>query len=133
MKPRNKRELYILECSKKLKPINKHQKKKAFNSVFTYSAVLKRKRKSDHKTIKCYHCGSIHDVEEGNTNADSDGSFSYTGLIPETEDITYVVQRGDYLSKIANKYGKTWQELASYNNIKNPSIIYIGQKIKIPK
>ena len=34
----------------------------------------------------------INDVEEGNTNADSDGSFSYTGLIPETEDITYVVK-----------------------------------------
>lgn len=63
MRPRNKRELYILECSKKLKPINKHQKKKAFNSVYPYSAVLKRKRKTDHKTIKCYHCGSIHEVE----------------------------------------------------------------------
>lgn len=63
MRPRNKRELYILECSKKLKPINKHQKKKAFNSVFPYSAVLKRKRKTDHKTIKCYHCDSVHEVE----------------------------------------------------------------------
>lgn len=68
---------------------------------------------------------------DGKNNIKSAISSKYLEKV--VEDITYVVQRGDYLSKIANKYGKTWQELASYNNIKNPSIIYIGQKIKIPK
>ena len=47
-------------------------------------------------------------------------------------DIIYVVKSGDTLSKIAAKYNTTYQELAAYNNISNPSLIYVGQKIKIP-
>ena len=44
----------------------------------------------------------------------------------------YVVKSGDTLSAIAAKYGTTYQKLAEYNNIDNPNIIYVGQKIKIP-
>ena len=44
----------------------------------------------------------------------------------------YVVQKGDTLSSIANKYGTTYQELAKYNNIKNPNLIYPNQIILIP-
>lgn len=46
--------------------------------------------------------------------------------------IEYVVVKGDTLSGIASKYGTTYQELASYNNISNPDLIYVGQVIKIP-
>lgn len=44
----------------------------------------------------------------------------------------YTVQPGDTLSKIAAKYGTTYQKLASYNGIANPNIINVGQKIRIP-
>lgn len=44
----------------------------------------------------------------------------------------YTVQPGDTLSKIAAKYGTTYQKLASYNGIANPNKINVGQKIKIP-
>lgn len=44
----------------------------------------------------------------------------------------YTVKSGDTLSGIAAKFGTTYQELAKYNNISNPNIIGIGQKIKIP-
>lgn len=44
----------------------------------------------------------------------------------------YTVQAGDTLSKIAAKYGTTYQKLASYNGIANPNIINVGQKIRIP-
>lgn len=44
----------------------------------------------------------------------------------------YVVKAGDTLSKIASKYGTTYQKLAEYNNIANPNLIYVGQKIRIP-
>lgn len=47
-------------------------------------------------------------------------------------EINYVVKKGDNLSKIANKYGTTYQALASYNNITNPNKIYIGQIIRVP-
>lgn len=49
-----------------------------------------------------------------------------------SDDEIYVVKKGDTLSKIANKYGITYKELAEYNNISNPNVIYVGQKIKIP-
>lgn len=44
----------------------------------------------------------------------------------------YTVVKGDTLSGIAAKYGTTYQALAAYNGISNPSIINVGQKIKIP-
>lgn len=44
----------------------------------------------------------------------------------------YVVQRGDTLSKIAQKYNTTYQKLAEYNGISNPNNINVGQVIKIP-
>ena len=49
-----------------------------------------------------------------------------------TNDTVYTVKSGDTLSGIALKYDTTYQELAKYNNIANPSIIYVGQKIRIP-
>jgi len=51
---------------------------------------------------------------------------------PTTVDVTYTVKSGDTLSGIASKYNTTYQKLAEYNNIPNPSIIYVGQKIRIP-
>ena len=41
------------------------------------------------------------------------------------------VQSGDTLSKIASQYGngKTYQQLAAINNISNPNLIYVNQKI----
>lgn len=51
---------------------------------------------------------------------------------PATGETVYTVQKGDTLSKIAAKYGTTYQKLASYNGIANPNIINVGQKIKIP-
>lgn len=49
----------------------------------------------------------------------------------ETEIIVYIVQPGDWLSKIAMKYNTTWKHLQKINNIKNPDLIFPGQKIKI--
>lgn len=44
----------------------------------------------------------------------------------------YTVKQDETLSDIASKFGTTYQKLAKYNNIKNPNLIYKGQKIKIP-
>lgn len=43
----------------------------------------------------------------------------------------YTVVKGDTLTKIANKYNTTINKLVSLNNIKNPNLIYVGQKIRI--
>jgi LysM repeat protein len=47
-------------------------------------------------------------------------------------DHTYVVVRGDTLSRIANRYGVDNSELASYNHIANSNLIYLNQRICIP-
>lgn len=44
----------------------------------------------------------------------------------------YTVKKGDTLSQIAAKYGTTYQAIAAFNGIKNPNVIRVGQKIKIP-
>lgn len=48
-----------------------------------------------------------------------------------TGSIIYTVKRGDTLSAIAKKYNTTVSELVSLNNIKNPNLIYVNQKIRI--
>lgn len=54
-----------------------------------------------------------------------------------SNDGTYVtVEKGDTLSEIARDFsshsgGKTYQELATLNNISNPNLIHVGQKIKL--
>ena len=47
---------------------------------------------------------------------------------PETP-IYYTVVRGDALYKIAKKYDCTIADLVKWNNISNPNLIYVGQKL----
>ena len=44
---------------------------------------------------------------------------------------TYVVKKGDTLGEIAKKYQTSVNELVRLNNIKNPNLIIVGQRIKI--
>ena len=56
-----------------------------------------------------------------------------TGWIDSpTQYITYTVQKGDTLGKIASKYKTTVATLAKINNIQNVNLINVGQKLKIP-
>jgi LysM repeat protein len=45
---------------------------------------------------------------------------------------TYTVQRGDTLIGIASQHGVSVEQLMAANNIKDPSLIQIGQVLKIP-
>lgn len=47
-------------------------------------------------------------------------------------EITIVVQRGDTLSYLAYKYGTTVKSIVDLNDIANPNLIYIGERIVIP-
>jgi len=44
----------------------------------------------------------------------------------------YVVKSGDQLSRIAKKYGVTVAAIQAANNIKDPNLIRVGQKLIIP-
>ena len=43
----------------------------------------------------------------------------------------YIVQRGDTLSGIAQRFGTTVARLASLNNIRNTDRIYVGQVLAL--
>lgn len=84
---------------------------------------------------------------EGNVDRDkfTDGILLTGGEIPNPEpepepnpnpddpdgNIYYIVKPGDTLSHIALWYNTTVEELVKLNNIQNPNLIYVGQKILI--
>lgn len=49
----------------------------------------------------------------------------------QTSGGVYTVVKGDMLKVIAKKFGTTIWELAKKNDIKNPDLIYIGQKLQV--
>lgn len=50
---------------------------------------------------------------------------------PASKAVYYTVKSGDNLSKIAKKYGTTYQAIAKLNGISNPNKIYVGQKLRV--
>mgnify|MGYP002623497567 CR=1 FL=1 len=44
----------------------------------------------------------------------------------------YLVQPGDTLAKIGQRYNVLWTSIAQANNLSNPNRIYVGQKLCIP-
>lgn len=50
-----------------------------------------------------------------------------------TEDIIYIVKKGDTLYGIASKYHKNAKEIATYNKLKNMNELSVGQRLKIPR
>lgn len=52
--------------------------------------------------------------------------------VPAPVERTYTVVKGDNLYRIGVKHNISWKTLVSYNNIKNPTLIYPGQVIRIP-
>lgn len=52
-------------------------------------------------------------------------------MLKAVDKVYYVVKRGDNLSKIAQRYGTTVNQLVSWNNIKNPNLIYPNQKLRV--
>lgn len=45
--------------------------------------------------------------------------------------VYYTVKGGDTLSKIASRYGTTYQKIAQMNGISNPNRIYVGQRLRV--
>ena len=46
--------------------------------------------------------------------------------------VIYVVKRGDTLMAIAWRYGVTTNAIVQANGIRNPNLIYVGQRLRIP-
>lgn len=51
--------------------------------------------------------------------------------VNKSTECIYIVKKGDNLTKIARRFGTSVRELAEINGIKNPNLIFTGQKIRI--
>ncbi len=66
------------------------------------------------------------------TEAEEETPAPVTPAPDDPQETVYTVKIRDTLSKIAKKFGTTYKVLAAYNGIKNPNLIYVNQKIRIP-
>ncbi|MFA7502039.1 MAG: 5'-nucleotidase C-terminal domain-containing protein [Anaerovoracaceae bacterium] len=72
-------------------------------------------------------------TELGEVDIKAEGRIVYEKLKEEvTKGEFYTVKPGDVLWKIAQKYGKTWQEFAEFNKLKNPDLIFPRQVLFVP-
>ena len=55
-----------------------------------------------------------------------------SSVFREPEPVTYVIQYGDTLCSIAEKYGTTFWEIARANNKPDPNIVEVGEVLVIP-
>ena len=67
--------------------------------------------------------------DDGKSDGGSDGGKNEEKKKDKT--VYYTVKKGDTLTAIAAKYKTTVAKLVKANNIKNPDLIYAGQKLKI--
>ncbi|MEM9775009.1 MAG: LysM peptidoglycan-binding domain-containing protein [Chloroflexota bacterium] len=51
----------------------------------------------------------------------------------QLEITTYIVERGETLTSIAEEYNITVEELVALNELVNPNFVYAGQEINVPK
>jgi LysM repeat protein len=51
---------------------------------------------------------------------------------PRDQGTIHVVQAGEHLTAIANRYGTTPEAIASANNLVNMNLLYVGQRLTIP-
>jgi len=64
-------------------------------------------------------------------SSSSGGSSQGGGAAPAGGGV-HVVQRGETVASIARRYGTTVAAIASTNGLRNPSLIYVGQRLRIP-
>ena len=83
---------------------------------------------TNYKGTHPIHCGSL-----GWCTLDSVKLANSSNASQNTSDIIYTVKSGDTLSGICARYGADWKQVASYNGLRNPHLIYPNQQIKIPQ
>jgi LysM repeat protein len=68
----------------------------------------------------------------GSTSGGTAASGASTGSATSGGTSTYTVQQGDTLGSIAKRFGTTVAQIQALNNITNPDMVSVGQKLTVP-
>ena len=68
----------------------------------------------------------------GGGSSSGGGASSRGGGAAPSSGRVHVVRRGETVSSIAWRYGTSVAAIASANGLRNPSLIYVGQRLRIP-
>ena len=68
---------------------------------------------------------------DADTDTPASSQFSIENEVVYSVDDVYYVKSGDTISSIAMKFGINTKQLIELNQIVNPSLIYVGQELKI--
>lgn len=130
------RGLNHLDRNDQPEPIPEPSLKYKVGDTVSYNVIYSSANSSQALT-PTFQSGTITRVLEGARNpyliGNGTGWINDDSIITTANpgNITYIVQAGDTLSAIALKYRTTVASLVQKNNIKDPNLIYPGQKIII--
>lgn len=113
------------ELEKGYKSLIKYIKKQentssgAYNAGYKFCYSFERPAKKEKSSIKRGNLGKTYFKKY------------YKEPKPKDDKVYYIVKKGDTLTAIAKKYKTTVKQLVAWNNIKNPNLIRIGQKLRV--
>ncbi|HIQ11986.1 MAG TPA: LysM peptidoglycan-binding domain-containing protein [Caldilineales bacterium] len=72
------------------------------------------------------------DPPDGSGSAASVGEGSSEVVQAPAAICTYIVQPGDYISRIADQFGVSVDWLVTHNDLPNPNLLFVGQPLRVP-
>jgi flagellum-specific peptidoglycan hydrolase FlgJ len=97
-----------------------------------YIMACKKVQECGYCTDPNYAAKLINIIEKYDlTKYDKVGNKKPVKAAATKEEQVYVVKKGDTLTAIAKRYNTTVQNLVRLNNIKNPDLILVGQKLRL--
>ena len=97
----------------------------------TLSNIAKKYGTTVQELVKINNISNPNLIYPGQSLRILTNSTSHGEETRQTGSITYTVQRGNTLSQIANSYGVSVSHIVEINDIKNPNLIYPGEKLRI--
>ena len=73
-------------------------------------------------------------IDSGTSSSDPYAAAAVGGAAAVTYDNTdtYIVQKGDILSRLAVDFNTSTKTLIAMNNLSNPDVLYVGQELRVP-